>query len=600
MDSKLDPMHLPPGTLIHGWRVVAKLGQGSYGAVYQVEMGGQHFALKIALHRASSGDAARTDARIRRELACLSLLNHPHIVRVWGHGRWPDPQEGLLFIIMDLVVGSTLAEWMEAAHPTFRQMVKLVETVADALAASHALGIFHRDIKPSNILVRKSDNAPIVTDYSVGDHPLAEELTEGPLPPGTRRYRSPEALAFERQHRNQPEARYPFQVTDELFALGATLYDLLTDPLPTGRHPRQPLNSNVLPVPSPAKVNPRVPPALSDLTMALLNPDPRVRPPDAGAVRRMLGELKADPGEGWDALVYPPSARRATAIAAPKARSGQRWRRASALIGAGVLALLLGAIVSSARWRDAEPQPVQAEPALQEQPLVRGGDVVVEPPASPMPQRSLPGSTSPPSQKENNAVNLSRSTPEASAPLTPARNPQPAFPLARPKPSFKQCTALIGALAFLKAGCATVHLRPEPGACPEEALKAMGQFHMPARGRNSTWIQPDWTQESQPDPGVYESGPIIGKYWGSPGSTWPWPEGTLLEGHLWVSAPGDRVFGHYTRARLPDGKTVPICLEICTEEGEAGVGWEKQGPGPREGTVLMRRLVPACWTDRWH
>jgi hypothetical protein len=91
------------------------------------------------------------------------------------------------------------------------------------------------------------------------------------------------ALSFERQHRHQPEARYPFQVTDELFALGATLYDLLTDPLPTGKHPRQPLNNDVLPVPSPAKVNPRVPPALSDLTMALLDPEPRVRPPDAGA-----------------------------------------------------------------------------------------------------------------------------------------------------------------------------------------------------------------------------------------------------------------------------------------------------------------------------
>jgi hypothetical protein len=82
------------------------------------------------------------------------------------------------------------------------------------------------------------------------------------------------------------------------------------------------------------------------------------------------------------------------------------------------------------------------------------------------------------------------------------------------------------------------------------------------------------------------------------------PHGTLLEGHLWVSAPGDQVFGQFTRARLPDGKTVPICLELCAASGEerevGAVGAPKGRPGPREGSVVMRPNQTACWTDYWH
>lgn len=591
MGARLDPTNLPPGTLIQGYRVVRKLGQGSYGAVYLVVIEGRYFALKLALHRAGSGDAAQTDARLLRELTCLTLLQHPHIVRVWAHGRWQDPQEGLLFIVMDYVEGYTLAEWMEHTHPTFRELLGLLEKVAAALEDSHARGVLHRDLKPSNLLVRKRDNAPFLTDYSVGAHPLAEELTEGPLPPGTRRYRSPEALKFERQHRQEPEARYAFQVTDEVFALGASLYDMLTDPRPSSKQPRQPLNSDALPPPSPATLNPRVPPALSDLTMALLNPDPRVRPPTAGAVSRMLGELRADPDGAWDALVYPPSARRAGAsptLRIPWSQLWRRWRLVSAL-GAALLALALAAAVFSARWGGELPRLPQAERPPPVRPL--------EPPASPAPEGPPPASSPPSSQKEQHPMSLARSTPEASPPPSAEKN-SPEAPLSAPrKPSFKRCAALIGTLTFLEVGCATVHLRPEPGACPEEAVNAMRKRHFPFGGGPTLIINPDRQQLGGTDLGVYENGPTTGIiFW----DDYPFPEGTLLDGHLWVSAPGNRVFGRFTLARLPGGETFPVCFEICSRGDEAGLGWEKVGPGPRPGTVLMMQAVGGCPVDRWH
>ncbi|WP_224363609.1 serine/threonine protein kinase [Hyalangium versicolor] len=548
MSSQPDPTNLPPGTFIQGWRVVEKRGQGAYGVVYRAQLRGQDFALKIAQHRADSGDSAHTDERIRREMTCLNLVNHPNIVRVWGHGRWLDPREGFFFIVEDYVDGDTLAGWAEHAHPTFRQVVALLEPVADALEAAHQDKIFHRDIKPSNIMVHRSNSVPVITDFSVGEHPLAEELTEG-MPPGTRRYRSPEALKAERQH--EPGARYSYQAADELFALGATLYDILTDPLPTERRARLPLNNEALPPPSPVKVNPRVPPALSDLTMALLNPNPRLRPPSAGTLRGFLAELKADPDQAWDERVYPPSARRRTALPPPKTRQGlsrQGWAR-TALLGCALLALLLGAITFFG---------------------ARGVDLPAETPASHAPQqRPLP--------KEDTPV----------SPVSP-----------KPKPTFTQCAALIGTMAFLEMGCATVHTRPEPGECPEEAMKFMRKFGQPNDYSRYIGIVLDPKKRNKDDStevALYENGPITSEF----DSVYAreLPEGTLLEGHLWV-APGNLVFGRYTRARRPDGTTVPICVELCNENNAAG--WPKDRPDPREGAALLMPFAGACFTERWH
>ncbi|HEX8697786.1 MAG TPA: serine/threonine protein kinase, partial [Myxococcaceae bacterium] len=74
-----DPDNLKPGEWVDGFRVVKRLGGGSYGVVYQVEKDGRFFAMKLARHREQSRDERHTDARTQRELACLLVLRHPHI-----------------------------------------------------------------------------------------------------------------------------------------------------------------------------------------------------------------------------------------------------------------------------------------------------------------------------------------------------------------------------------------------------------------------------------------------------------------------------------------------------------------------------------------
>ena len=100
-----------PGQVIDGWRIVEKLGGGSFGTVYRVEKEGLPFALKLAHGRAELPAERRSGPdRTQRELECLLALRHPNIARVWSHGRWPHPKQGQLYLVMDYVEGFTLAQ----------------------------------------------------------------------------------------------------------------------------------------------------------------------------------------------------------------------------------------------------------------------------------------------------------------------------------------------------------------------------------------------------------------------------------------------------------------------------------------------------------
>ena len=246
MVAHMDPRDLKPGQWVDGFRIVQRIGQGYFGLVFEAEKAGQRFALKFASHREGSGDAAQTDARIERELICLHQLRHRHIVRIWGSGFWPDPREGYRYLVLDLVDGYTLEQWVERTHPTPHEVAVLAEKVVSALEHMHGRNVFHRDLNLRNILVRRADNEPVLIDFSVGDYAAAEHLTHESLPPGTPRYRSPEALSFWEQHRHDPRARYAFQVTDELYALGAVLYDVLTHVKPSEAHQSEPIDNLVI------------------------------------------------------------------------------------------------------------------------------------------------------------------------------------------------------------------------------------------------------------------------------------------------------------------------------------------------------------------
>ncbi|WP_187344981.1 serine/threonine protein kinase [Cystobacter ferrugineus] len=295
------------GETIGEYKVVELLGVGGLGVVFKVERAGRAFAMKFL-------SVDRLDGRAKREIAILNHLTHPCVVRYIGSDYWPDPVTGHPFIIMEHVPGPTLDAYALKHNPSARKATRIILDVARTLGEVHAEGVFHRDLKPSNIIIRGAAERPVLIDFGIASLVGAVCLTGSRIPPGTEEFRAPEPLRFERGNPNGAE-RYEFGVLDELWALGVTLYWILTDELPFGELPpsgeRKELHERILHQrpPAPHVVNPRVPVALSRVCMKMLSEWPAERYPNVPELCAALeGALKAaDDDPAWDVPLFDPN-----------------------------------------------------------------------------------------------------------------------------------------------------------------------------------------------------------------------------------------------------------------------------------------------------
>ena len=151
------------GITIGHFRIVRELGAGGMGVVFEAYDPDldRKVAIKVVRGRDASTEAG---ARLIREAQAMAKLAHPHVVAVHEVGTIA----GEVFLVMELVVGETLATWLETPRP-WRDIVGAFVQAGDGLAAAHAAGLIHRDFKPTNVLV---DHAGRVR---VGDFGLARE-----------------------------------------------------------------------------------------------------------------------------------------------------------------------------------------------------------------------------------------------------------------------------------------------------------------------------------------------------------------------------------------------------------------------------------------
>ncbi|MFL5344106.1 MAG: serine/threonine protein kinase [Hyalangium sp.] len=650
MFADFDPLDLNPGQMVSDWRIVRRIGNGGYAVVYEVEKDGERFALKVACQTERSLDPRQTDARARREVACLQQLNHRHIIRMLAHGRWPHARSGFHYIVLEFVDGYTLARWVERTSPTPHEVVVLFLKLFDALEHMHARGVFHRDLSLRNIMVTK-DGEPVIIDFGAADYATAEELTDGPLPPGTPRNRSPEAQRFWDENRLKPGARYTFKATDDIFALGANLYDVLTNPTPT-RGETRPLLGNVLiepPTPHRATQG-RVPVELSAYVMKLISRDLEVRPATAKDARRPLVDLARFEGDDWRDLGIHPAAAQLlsepsegepepvkarepegpqellpshplpvqvapadaapvpapvqvapapmSADAAPEPSAAgvathhsprRAWRR-PVFVGPLALSVFAAVVAASLLHRPVQPEPLpvaRSAPADQ----LPASSTLAEKPTS-RPERLA----SPlPTQKEASpSVKLPDNSPTFTngVPIPPQVQKASGR---RVLSKVERCALLVASVAWLEAGCTGVQTRPDPEPCPEEAIKAMEELDWPVGG-NGPGILLDVTkgsyEEGREQPlAAWKDGPVTGALIRPEGKA---PAGMRVDGHLWTT--GDRIYGRYLRAHLPGGRTVPICLEL--ENGGALGSPKREGskPGaPVASKVSSTRIVDKQW-----
>jgi len=382
--------------------------------------------------------------------------------------------------------------------------------------------------------------------------PGAVTLTVG-VAPASPHLLPPESVLFLSEGAWKQGDRFDAGVPGDLYALGTLLYEALTDGHPFDpKLPTETLMGAILGVRPrrPQEVNPKVPAALGDVAMRLLEKQPQDRYPNAEALLQAL----------W---------------AVGKERRQPEWQ-----------ASLDRAPTPAVSHQAAHPRSVEA------------------PPPTPAPV--------PPTQRHTwrrglvamsalvglvLAVWLAHST---LAPL-PTKGPLP-VPI---DSTFRESRLPLRLAAWLCAAtslaCTSTPVIPKSEDCSPEARQAMFDV-LQLVEVEAYYVVIDVRQPlSEDSDGTYRDGAITGVVEVVSGSDRRLPGGTLLHGRLWAgddilnSHDYPSVIGRYTEAQLPDGRRLPVCIELGNVDGRVPAR-----PGSRPGEVQMQRIHAIHPVMRWH
>ena len=282
-----------PGQMVanNKYLIVAKIGRGGMGTVFKAS----HVALdEIRALKLMDPQFARDPqfvARFRNEAKAARRLSHPNAVHVDDLDQSDD---GSLFIAMEFVDGVSLRQLLTATKGPIQlaRALSITRCIADALGAAHALGMVHRDIKPDNILLGRDASGreiPKLADFGiVAIREAAFQSLRSPMTPA---YASPE----QRQGMKASE----LDGRADLYALGMTLYEMLTGRLPFDAHTEEDWKrAHLEETPLPPSTYSRELEGKADvdnLVLHMLAKDREMRPADANALIRELNLIEAPP-----------------------------------------------------------------------------------------------------------------------------------------------------------------------------------------------------------------------------------------------------------------------------------------------------------------
>ncbi|CAN0176742.1 unnamed protein product, partial [Phaeothamnion confervicola] len=331
------------GGTLGEYRLLRVVGRGGMGVVYEAEQRplGRRVAVKV-LPFAAALDADQ-QRRFEREARTAAGLHHTHIVPVYAMGA----DGGAYYFAMQFIDGRPLTEVVARLRAgdraplvpgepdRARAVARLGVQAAEALACAHRAGVVHRDVKPGNLLLDAAGHLWL-TDFGLARCGADPALTRTGDVVGTVRYMSPE----------QVSGAAPADARGDVYALGATLYELLTlEPCYAGRD-RADLLRRILstdPRP-PRRLDPAVPADLETIVLTALAREPERRYASADALaadlRRFLG--------------HRPIAARRPSLAARAAKFARRHRAAVAA-AAAVLALAAAGLAAGTVlvWQEA-------------------------------------------------------------------------------------------------------------------------------------------------------------------------------------------------------------------------------------------------------
>lgn len=201
-----------------------RLGRGGMGTVYSATDTVLNRSVALKVLDVADRDAVQ-HARLLREARLAAQVEHHRIARVYDVGS----HEGLAFVAMERISGSTLRRWMVGREVTLAQVVDIATQIAEGLAELHAKGVVHRDLKPENVMFNEPGGIKLL-DFGLARHTVAPGDEMGaatkaatgdglsvPAASGTPGYMAPEQCMGQ-----------AFDARVDIFALGVIVYELVT------------------------------------------------------------------------------------------------------------------------------------------------------------------------------------------------------------------------------------------------------------------------------------------------------------------------------------------------------------------------------------
>lgn len=328
---------LSHGERIDRYVVEGTLGEGGMAVVYRLrhETLGSFHALKVL-----KVDRADIRARLVTEGQLQAALRHPNIVAV----NDVINVKGRTGLLMELVEGPSLYEWLYENQPTPEQALDIFRGILAGVARAHRAGLVHRDLKSANVLLDDTDGkvVPKVTDFG-----LAKVLDDAPdhtqtrtgMALGTPRYMAPEQI------RNSKEV----DARADVFALGCLLYRLSC-----GRDPFENDDTFALfesichgKYPAPESLNPGIAPTVRAAIVGALTPDRDRRIADCETLLAVLdGEVRVKTRKAEAGASTSQKLPRVAPPAPPTAVSSAPWLALGAvsIAGGAVVVVLLGVV----------------------------------------------------------------------------------------------------------------------------------------------------------------------------------------------------------------------------------------------------------------
>jgi tetratricopeptide (TPR) repeat protein/TolB-like protein/predicted Ser/Thr protein kinase len=283
------------GQTLGHYRVVEQIGSGGMGVVYRAH--DIRLDRDVALKAIRPGMLNERPARdrFRKEARLLSKLCHPNIAQVYDF----DTQEGVDFLIMEFVKGTTLASTLANGPMSEEMSITVGIQIASALENAAEEGIVHRDLKPSNTMITTRGNVKVL-DFGLArllrseDANVTESLESAGGVGGTLPYMAPEQLRGE-----------PADFRSDIYSLGVVLYEVSTGNRPFNSRISTGLISDILnKSPEPLrKTNSGLSLGFENVVLRCLAKDPQRRYQNAGEARVALESLR-----GGGEIATPPNA----------------------------------------------------------------------------------------------------------------------------------------------------------------------------------------------------------------------------------------------------------------------------------------------------